>query len=358
MQVRRVGAHQRVWQVWLGRAMAALGCVALLLTSACAEATGAPSQANASAALQTVTLNESSPFGPALWSVGTQRVAAGTPRALLAWTGTDRYHHINVMSSYDGVSFGQKRMLPASAYGSPAIVAPPCMCNIVVAWTGLDARHSLNVLVDAFGAQRILTLDDASPYSPSITYFGDQFWLAWTGSDPEHSLNVRSLGSQGLTPGPKTIVPEAHAATAPTLTVDLRFQMLLLTWAEQPPAGSPAYVQPALTLKGSRDGVGWQPILAAPLRQTSFRQPTLLAIGAPPSVMPYYYFLWTGTDPLHSLNLATSYNYDNWSGTPMTLAEQSRGGAVVGFTGHPNEILLAWTGIDPACHLNVATMHV
>src|SRR5215471_5526506 len=56
--------------------------------------------------LSKVVLGDSSIDGPALWTS-----SAGDVRAMLGWTGTDPAHHLNLMTSKDGVHFGNKLVL-------------------------------------------------------------------------------------------------------------------------------------------------------------------------------------------------------------------------------------------------------
>ena len=87
--------------------------------------------------------------------------------------------------------------------------------------------------------------------------------------------------------------------------------------------------------------------------------------GTQPAGLPTYYWSWTGTDPYHSLNLAYTSGLASWPAPIVTLNELGFGGPVIGYStkmgfGQHNDvmILLAWTGTDPAHHLNVAVIEI
>jgi hypothetical protein len=61
---------------------------------------------------------------------------------------------------------------------------------------------------------------------------------------------------------------------------------------------------------------------------------------------------------VHSLNLMDTANFMSSPGPVTTFAETATGGPVLGSVGVAHRLLLAWTGTDPAHHLNVATIGV
>ncbi len=63
-------------------------------------------------------------------------------RLWLAWTGTDR--RLNVMSSPDGVSFGQKMVLDERSSTQPALAVHNG--RLVIAWTGGGNRINVATL--------------------------------------------------------------------------------------------------------------------------------------------------------------------------------------------------------------------
>jgi hypothetical protein len=335
-------------------------------------------QANASVPVREIAkqvLPETSIDGPAFSSLSDyvpnpQASPPGTyPATAIAWTGTDPAHSLNVIESGDGVTYSKNKVtLQESSATHPAVLlfdnktigtlAPNL---VVLAWTGTDSNHSLNVMFDVYGARQMITLSDDSFFSPALAYFKGQVWLAWTGTDPGHSLNVMAMGPDGLTPGHKTILSGANfsASSGPSMRADMRDNLLLLTWTI---VASPHYIN----LAQSSDGAAWATSFSPPPPQTSHSGPDVLAVpGIIPAGLPTDYWTWTGTDPLSSLNIAYTSTLGGWPAPIVTLNEEAFGSPTLGYSNKvglnaPNAvtILLAWTGIDAAHHLNVAVIQV
>jgi hypothetical protein len=106
-----------------------------------------------------------------------------------------------------------------------------------------------------------------------------------------------------------------------------------------------------------------QPVEAQKVVQseTSIAAPALWSeiVTTAKSGMPASVLAWTGTDPLHSLNLAASATVNGWLAPITTFNEQCFGAPSLGYVDvQNNHILIAWAGIDPLHHLNVATFTV
>jgi hypothetical protein len=322
-------------------------------------------------------LGETSIDGPAFSSLSDYTPSPETnppnsyPASAIAWTGTDGYHSLNVVYSLDGFNFNQQKVtLHEDSATRPAILlfqntsigtlAPNL---VVLAWTGTDPNHSLNVMFDVYGARQMITLADNSFYSPALAYFKGQVWLAWTGTDPHRSLNVMAMGPDGLTPGHKTILSAQSAdfssRSGPALRADTRDGLLLLSWSF---LSVPAFID----LAQSPDGSAWSTSFSPPPPQVSGSSPDVLSIpGKIPSGLPSDYWTWTGTDPLHSLNIAYTSTLPSWPAPIVTLDEQGFGAPQLGYStklglGATNTvtILLAWTGTDASHHLNVAVIQI
>jgi len=316
-----------------------------------------------------------------LWTIE-GGASSSTYNAALAWTGTDSAHHVNVRTSVNGLNFGPTLTLGETAISRPAVAAILGSNSVprilVLAWTGTDARHSLNVLFDVFnvtGHRSKRTLVDTSIAGPALVrdqfLAGERLQLAWTGTDPNHSLNVLELnevctGSPppcgdvlGLSLGAKQTLPgQLRSLAGPELTSDLVADQdkVLLTWAQthnlqlgladvSPFVGTPPPPPPSF-------------VFFSP--QTSAARPDLLALafGIPTE---HFWGTWAGTDPRHYLNLMDTADFHTWPGPVTTFAETATGGPVLGSvnlggTGH--RLQLAWTGTDPAHHLNVAVIGV
>jgi hypothetical protein len=136
-----------------------------------------------------VTLHETSIAGPGF---------AGTA---IAWTGTDPAHHLNIKSGTDGLHFPTKTTLPETSPFAPAVTNLPSEGSVVLvllAWTGTDATHHLNVQCTTQfpqfpdPAHTKTLLSETALGAPG--FISNE--IAWTGTDVAHLLNVAQL--QGL----------------------------------------------------------------------------------------------------------------------------------------------------------------
>lgn len=350
----------------VGVGLLLLALISLFVLTAC----GPFPDSGATQELQKTTLEEESIANPALWETSTPPPNAATPRAYLAWTGTDATHHLNIMSSPDGFRFGKKRTLGYVSLTAPSLAVASCQCLVTLAWAGTNRYHSLNILSDVYGTPQYLHLDDSfSVSAPSLTYFAGQFWLAWTGVDPTHALNVRALGPRGLTPGPITTLWQDTSPAGPTLSADPTTKQLLLSWAGTQAGAPNAGATMALRLATSLDGVSWSNALPAAASQASAAGAVVLpsaTVGAnstnAASAANSYEWAWTGIDAWHSLNVAPASALSNTTGNgngsgslaPTTLPEQCTGKPGLAPSATSGQLLVAWTGIDPGQHLNVA----
>ncbi|MGO8949641.1 MAG: hypothetical protein ACLQUY_18715 [Ktedonobacterales bacterium] len=302
----------------------------------------------------TTILPDTSIDGPALWTPSSYQLTSGSfdPVSVLAWTGTDGAHHLNVETSQDGINYQNKVILNETSFTRPSVIVVPTATSnvVVIAWTGTDSAHHLNVIYDVYGSPQKVILPEVSSYAPSLAYFGGQIWIAWTGNDSGQSLNVRALGPQGLGLGVKTTLAVGGSSAGPYLTTDPSSNNLLLSWQQR-------YAQ-RLDFVESSDGSNWNVGLPSPSPQTSPITPTMMAINPAPADMSQYYWAWTGTDGSHSLNVMRSSALNNWSVGVDTLPETSISAPELGFAGQPHLILVAWTGTDSAHHLNVAVLPV
>lgn len=333
----------------LGGALAALVAVCLPLPPARAAASGGPIS-------EKVILDETSIDGPALWSIanGTVRTGAATYVSALAWTGTDSAHSLNLRVSPDGLHYDNKITLNETSPYRPAVLAVSPAGPFLLAWTGTDPQHSLNLLYDVYGSRRKLTLGETATGAPALAALDGKVYLAWTGTNPGRSLNILpiTLGSSGqLSAGAKTILSQYSSDEGPSLVADTHNNgQLVLSWTyPASAASSPSAINEAY----STDGAHWTTPLVAPPPQTSVAAPAILA-SSTSSVVPYYW-AWSGTDALHSLNIIGSSSLQSWPGPVNTLNEQSTDSPALGYIGSGSSALLAWTGTDPLHHLNVAT---
>jgi hypothetical protein len=167
-----------------------------------------------------VVLPESSYFAPAM--------AVFNGRLYLAWTGTDG--RLNIESSADGVHFGGKVTLGDTSSAAPALSVYRDLGSgqyrLALAWTGTDRDHRLNVMSTVNGQTFFnkVTLGETSyletsigPFrfrtgmAPALASFGGYLWIAWTGSDAGHHLNTM-VSTDGVHFGQKVTLNETSSA--------------------------------------------------------------------------------------------------------------------------------------------------
>jgi hypothetical protein len=274
--------------------------------------------------------------------------------AAIAWAGTDRLHHINVMTSNDGLHYGHKLTLSQETVDRPALGREAARGGgaVAIAWRGTDSLHRVSVLYDPHGVHgppRLLITRQTTFTTPAIAFFHANLLLAWTGTDPAHHLNVMPSGvmSPTLTPGSKTILGFT-GSDGPSLAVATNnatgAQTAVLSWAT---------TASHINLAQSTDGVHFTSALGAGLAATTASSPVFVHFTSEGG--PEYWIAWTGTDPTHHLNVkwTPTAAYPQWTGTKTILPELALGGPGLGFQ---EGLLIAWTGVDPAHHLNIARL--
>lgn len=302
-----------------------------------------------------VVLGDTSVDAPALWTRDPQSPTVGLT-SVLAWTGTNTGHSLNMMKSGDGVTYGGKTTFAESSATRPAVAAQGTPLTIVLAWTGTNTSHSLNLLCQglACGASgsgyKKVTLNDTSFASPALARFGSGYLLAWAGTDANHSLNVLrfslTTSGSGFLFGAKTSLRQFGSIATPSLDQNLQNSQLLLTWSARIPVGQ-------LMFATSSDGVSWS--AAQALSETSATSPA--GFIASTASMPAYWMAWTGTNTARSLNVRFTQSFPQWPASDKTiLSDTALGGPVLGYIGDVGQILLAWTGTDAARHINIATI--
>ncbi len=301
-----------------------------------------------------VVLGDTSVDGPTLWTNNPASGApASSPAAVLGWTGTDAAHHLNLMTSDDGIHYGNKRTLPETSATRPA-VAVTAGGAVAVAWTGMDPGHRLNVLLNAYSTspQKLTLWTDSAFMSPALAYRSGTLWLSWAGVDPGHTLTVLPITitlNGGLTSGQHQILGAFTSVTGPSLMIDPTGNRLLLAWSLLSPANR---IQFAVSDTGS----SWQAPLPVPIGESSGATPALLGVAS--GGLPNDFFAWTGMDPGHSLNVRYTQQFPQWptDNSKSILSDTAYGAPALGHVGSRTYMLLSWAGTDPAHHLNIATI--
>jgi hypothetical protein len=300
--------------------------------------------------LSKVILGDSSIDGPALWTS-----SSGDVRAMLGWTGTDLAHHLNLMTSKDGVHFGNKLILADTSVAGPAVARYGSGASdiVVVAWIGTDSGRTLNVLVGVppRGHTKLTLWGDNSFTSPAVaTTGGGDVYVVWAGTDPGHALNVAHIIARGgmLVDWTKTLW-QFHSVASPSVVYDPNASQLLISWITG---------DHHIHFATSKDGKTWTEPSSSPIHQLSDVGPWMAGFDA--NNMPRYFLTWRGTDTLHSVNVRYTERFPTWplEGNQSTLSESAIGGPVLGFVGTSRHVLVAWTGTDTVHRLNVAVVGV
>ncbi|HLZ21426.1 MAG TPA: hypothetical protein VKQ30_04810 [Ktedonobacterales bacterium] len=311
-----------------------------------------------------VTLHETSIDGPAFWSQESDGAPVG-PLTVLAWTGTDR--RLNFIYSNNGTAFFGKVTLNETSIARPAVARGPgadgqaSTAPVALAWTGTDPGRHLNVLYRlANGTTMKLTVPNNNSFTaPALGWLSQDtinktLLLGWAGTDEGHSLNLMpiSITSDGLVAGTKSIFFGFHSFGPPQLGVavpqgSLASAFDVLSWSD--------LATHRLAWALSPDGKTWTQKPMFP--EASAAGPGMK--GALPVHIPQYWTAWTGLDPAHHVNVLYAVNFDAWSTNFVkgTLPETAVGGSQVGFI-FGDTILVAWTGTDSLHHLNMAMIGV
>lgn len=273
-----------------------------------------------------VTLPEMASGGPALAN-------AGDGSLVLAWTGTDLEHHLNVATSPEGRFFGHKVTLDETSLHGPAAAFGDG--RLFLAWTGTGGEGHLNVTSssDRQTFTEKETLSATSPSGPALAHGGGRLFLAWTGAD--HRINVMS-SADGVT-FQDLVILDQTSSTGPGLA--FAGGVLYLTWVGIGGGQS-------LNLMRSVDGRTWTDKVT--LQESSERRPALAELEGT------LHLVWTGRDLIQRLNLLVSE-----PGTTKLRAKQTYGdtsAAAPALVAYDDDLYVAWTGSDGERHINVARL--
>lgn len=301
-----------------------------------------------------VILNETSIDGPSLWfpNIVSGEPGIGTGIAI-AWTGTDAAHRLNTVQTHDGSSFFNKRTYNETSFAQPAVTMVSDGA-IVLAWTGTNAGHSLNVLCSQGcgpTARKLTLRNESSNQAPALVGGGAGLVLAWTGTDANHSLNVLPINLATFTPGVKTVLRQFNSLSRPSLAFDPNTRRLILAWTFANPAQRIGFAT-------STNGAQWTTASTSPLDEWSDVGPSILALGI--LNMPHHFLTWAGIDPHHSVNVRYTVVFPSWpiEDAKSTFGEWALGAPSLSYGGVYRQVVVGWTGTDPLHHLNIAMVDV
>lgn len=309
-----------------------------------------------------VILDELSIDGPAI-------AVTYSPQTIIAWTGTDPNHLLNIMTSSDGLHYSNKHILPENSLWRPAVAyidsgrgAP--YGTIVLAWTGTDPNHTLNVefiSTPDFNVTRKITFWGENSFTaPALaTINGDirsDIYLSWAGTDPGHTVNVMHLSTDSDQTD-KTILWGWNSLSRPNLSTDPSVSAsnaLILSWTG---------TNHRIYFATSTDKIHWNMPNTSPLSIQTDWAPSMIGI-ATTSQPGLHWLAWAGngTSPTGNINLQYTQHYPTWSDANATTsldesAISSLALAVYG-DGPTHDVLIAWTGTDNYHHLNVAVITI
>ena len=306
-----------------------------------------------------VTLADTSIDGPAI-------MRTYSPATVLAWTGTDAAHHLNLMTSSDGLHYGNKIILPEMSLWRPAIAfidtgrGSPYY-TILLAWTGTDKAHTLNLeFIKMPGyqvTQKITFWGETSFTAPALASVNydttSDIYLAWAGTDTAHTLNVirRATNPMAQT---KYILWGWSSISRPNLSTDQSPGSTIeaiMSWTG---------TNNRIYFASTTDKIHWSMPSASPLSYKSAWAPSMIAFHA--TTLPTHWLAWTGSGTTATKNITVQYtqNYPSWSdtGSKTTLAETAISSPALAYNGDgtTSTVLLAWAGTDTYHHLNVAAI--
>jgi Sporulation and spore germination len=225
---------------------------------------------------------------------------------VVAWTGTDPLHRLNILYDVYG-SHPQKLTLNEESPYGPAITS--FNGNLMLAWSGTDAAHHLNVIPIKLGSGlRVGTKTTLWSYGSIagpglITDVQDnqnQLLLTWTSRDSAQAIYYS--GSRNGTSWSKPITPDtpAHSNAGPSIlaiTIQRALQIPRHYWAWTSKDNSYA-LNVEYTLMYPQWGIASYG--RSTLSEACLNGPVLGFTGGANSI----WVAWTGTDPQHHLNVA------------------------------------------------------
>jgi hypothetical protein len=160
---------------------------------------------------------------PALCSAGDLGLA-------LVWTGSDQ--QLNLRNTQSGLTFGPRIIIPnEKSEHAPACASSEQRPITIIAWTGTDSDHKINLISSSNlvswlpSTKRVL--DERSDHGPALAWSNRRVYLAWTGTHNKQ-INIR-WSDDGLNwPGRNKIVLADTSDLAPALAFGNG--LLYLSW--------------------------------------------------------------------------------------------------------------------------------
>lgn len=297
---------------------------------------------------------ETSVDGPALWTSFTH----GSIASVLAWTGTDSQHHLNFVTSSDGLHYANKHTIAETSPWRPAVVYNLSLRGepygqIILAWAGTDPAHTLNVeyisTPDYQVVKKFTLWGETTFTAPTLMVLNDTVTVGWAGTDGNHTLNLISI-TRFLQVGAKVTLWGWGSISQPNISYDWASSSHLMAWTG---------ANHQLYFAQSADQSHWTMASTSPLSAQSAWAPSMSGLFA--SNMPTHWLTWTSAAASTNQRVVMQYteSFPSWvnANTQTVLTEASAFGPEVGYVGTNRQVLVAWTGTDSAHTLNVATVN-
>jgi hypothetical protein len=123
----------------------------------------------------------------------------GVDRLVVAWTGTDSHHHLNISTSFNGANWGTTTTLNQLATGGPSLTRFN-NGNLYMGWTGTDSGHTENFAIwpvgsaTPFPGTAMSVAGNTSDSDPSVATVVN-FDYAWRGKDNRINIAFSSNGA-------------------------------------------------------------------------------------------------------------------------------------------------------------------
>lgn len=158
--------------------------------------------------------------------------AAGSGRAVIAWTGTDT--HLNFIETIDLIHYFNKRTYDGGSSPEERSDHGPSLTfgsgRFFVAYTGTDGQ--INVMTSLNGvdyADKVVLPDQFTDEGPRIAFAGGLVYVLWKGMD--NQLNVLEMTSAAKpSPTGRHVVIGEHSDFAPSLAGDPASGKVYLAW--------------------------------------------------------------------------------------------------------------------------------
>jgi hypothetical protein len=306
-----------------------------------------------------VILDDTSIDGPAI-------ATTYAPATVLAWTGTDANNHLNVMTSSNGLNYGNKHILSETSLWRPALAfvdsgrgAP--YGTIVLAWTGTDPDHTLNVefirTPDFTITRKLILWGETSFTAPALATVNSDLksdiYLSWAGTDNAHTVNVMHLATNSDQTD-KYIKWGWNSISRPNLSTDPSpgGTGLILSWTA---------TNNRIYFATAAQGVNFIMPDASPLSRQTAWAPSM--IGYYSTSQPGTHWLaWAGngTSSTGNVNVQYTQSYPGWSdaNSSASLDETAISSPALAYNGNgtTRQVLIGWAGTDYYHHLNIAVL--